>query len=128
MSVNGLIPKRYLLLLTMGALSAISGCSSSYTPATAQMAVSSAAISEANGAGGPQYAPTDMNAAQEKITRARKAMRDKDYPLANSLATQAQADAKLAQSKAESAKAKLAADALQEDIRVLREELNRANQ
>jgi hypothetical protein len=45
--------------------------------------------------------------------------------LAVDLAGQAQADAKLAQGKADSAKAQAAADALQDDIRVLREELNR---
>ena len=128
MSDNGPMPKCCFLLLTIGALIAMTGCSSAYTPATAQIAVSSAAVSNANSAGAQQYAPTDMNAAQDKLTRARKAMSDKDYRLANSLATEAQADAKLAQSKAESATAKLAADALQEDIRVLREELNRANQ
>jgi hypothetical protein len=40
---------------------------------------------------------------------------------------QAQADAKLAQSKANSAKATAAADALNEDLRVLRQEVDRAN-
>ena len=52
---------------------------------------------------------------------------DEVMSTAMDLATQAQADAKLAQSKANSAKAQTAADALQDDIRVLREELNRAN-
>jgi len=128
MFLNKVIPTRYSLVLMVGALSCLSACNSAYTPATAQIAVSSAAVSNADGAGGQQYAPSDMNAAQDKLTRARKAMNDKDYQLADNLATQAQADAKLAQSKADSAKAKLAADALEEDIRVLREELNRANQ
>ena len=41
------------------------------------------------------------------------------------LANQAQVDAKLAQSKASSVKAQAAADVLQDDIRVLREELDR---
>jgi hypothetical protein len=58
---------------------------------------------------------------------ANKAMAAKEYKLAGEYATQAQADAKLAQGKANSAKAQTAADALQDDIRVLREELNRAN-
>jgi hypothetical protein len=49
----------------------------------------------------------------------------KDYKLARDMANQAQADAKLAQGKADSAKAQAAADALQEDIRVMREELER---
>jgi hypothetical protein len=54
-------------------------------------------------------------------------MNAKDYELAMDLTAQAQADAKLAQSKANSAKAQAAADALQDDIRVLREELERTN-
>jgi len=58
---------------------------------------------------------------------ANKAMADKDYKLASDYANQAQVDAKLAQSKANSAKAQTAVEALQESIRVLREELNRAN-
>jgi hypothetical protein len=40
---------------------------------------------------------------------------------------QAQADAKLAQAKASSAKASAAANALNEDLRVLRQEVDRAN-
>jgi hypothetical protein len=52
-------------------------------------------------------------------------MAAKDYTLAKELATQAQADANLAQGKANSSKAQLAANALQDDLRVLREELDR---
>jgi hypothetical protein len=40
---------------------------------------------------------------------------------------QAQADAQLAQSKANSAKATAASNALNEDLRVLRQEVDRAN-
>lgn len=102
------------------------GCSSMKTPATASVAVSTAAVDNASGAGGAEYAPVEMNSAREKMGRANKAMAAKDYKLANDLAIQAQADAKLAQSKADSAKAQTAANALQDDIRVLREELDRA--
>lgn len=101
------------------------GCSSMKTPATASVAVSAAAVDSAAGAGGAQYGPVEMSAARSKIALANKAMAAKDYKLAQDLATQAQADAKLAQGKADSAKAKAAADALQDDIRVLREELDR---
>ncbi|WP_334187821.1 DUF4398 domain-containing protein [Noviherbaspirillum sp.] len=103
------------------------GCSSMKTPATASVAVSKAAVADAAGAGGAQYAPVDMNSAREKLALANKAMADKDYKQANELANQAQADAKLAQGKADSSKAQLAAAALQDDIRVLREELSRAS-
>ena len=103
------------------------GCSSLKTPATADVAVSKAAVENAAGAGGMEFAPVEMNAAREKMARANKAMADKDYKLASELASQAQADAKLAQGKANSTKAQASSDALQDDIRVLREELERNN-
>lgn len=102
-------------------------CSSLKTPATADVAVSKAAIDNAAGAGGSEFAPVEMKSAREKIVLANQAMVAKDYKLASELATQAQADAKLAQGKAYSGKAQMASDALQDDIRVLREELDRAN-
>jgi hypothetical protein len=106
---------------------AASGCSSMKTPATASVAVSTAAVDNAAGAGGAEFAPLEMNSARSKMAMANKALAAKDYKLAKDLATQAQADAKLAQGKADSAKAKTAADALQDDIRVLREELERSS-
>ncbi len=118
---------RIALLALTAATALAAGCSSMKTPATASVAVSSAAVDNAAGAGGAQFAPIEMNAARDKMALANKAMAAKDYKLANDLATQAQVDAKLAQGKADSAKAKTAADALQDDIRVLREELERAS-
>jgi hypothetical protein len=103
-------------------------CSSSLkTPATADVAVSKAAVESAASAGGIQFAPVEMNAAREKMALANQAMANKDYKRATELANQAQADAKLAQGKANSAKAQAAANALQDDIRILREELERTN-
>jgi hypothetical protein len=67
-----------------------------------------------------------MQSAREKLMRANQALAAKDYKTAQDLATQASADAQLAQSKANSAKATSAADELQQSIRTLREELNRA--
>ncbi|MFA7415715.1 MAG: DUF4398 domain-containing protein [Rhizobium sp.] len=102
------------------------GCTSMKTPATADVAVSKEAVANAADAGAAQYAPVELKSAQDKMAAANKAMLAKNYPLARDLATQAQADAKLAQSKASSAKATAAADAVQDDIRVLRDELDRA--
>ncbi len=114
-----------LALWSAAALALTVGCTSLKTPATADVAVSNAAVANAAGAGGAQYAPLEMTAAREKLALANKAMLAKDYKLAIELANQAQADAKLAQSKASSVKAQAAADVLQDDIRVLREELDR---
>ena len=56
---------------------------------------------------------------------ANRAMAKEDYADARWLAEQAQADARLAEKKAQSAKAQKAANVMQEDLRVLREELAR---
>jgi hypothetical protein len=68
-----------------------------------------------------------MRAAQDKMDRAGRAMEKKDYDDARTLAEQAQADARLAEKKAESGKALKSAGVVQEDVRVLREEINRKN-
>ncbi|WP_377701163.1 DUF4398 domain-containing protein [Pseudoduganella sp. UC29_71] len=109
------------------ALLVLAGCASQKTPATADVAVSRAAVDSATSAGAAELAPAEMTSAREKMLRANQALAAKDYQAARDLANQAQADARLAQSKANSAKATAAADALQENIRVLREELDRAN-
>jgi hypothetical protein len=103
---------------------AMAGCASVPAP-TEQLAVSKAAVANAVGAGGTEFAPAEMRTAQEKLDRANQAMAAKDYERARWLAEQAQVDAQLAVAKARSAKAQKAAYALQEDSRVLREELNR---
>ena len=102
----------------------VAGCAS-VPPPTEQMAVSKLAIANAVSAGGSEYAAVEMRSAQEKMDRANRAMAKEDYENARWLAEQAQADARLAEKKAESAKAQKAANVLQEDIRVLREEINR---
>ena len=119
--------KQWLAVLGGAAMVLMVGCTSMKTPATADVAVSKAAVDNAAGAGGAEFAPAEMNSAREKLALANKAMEAKDYKLAADLANQAQADAKLAQGKANSAKAQAAANALQDNIRVLREELDRNN-
>lgn len=100
------------------------GCASAPAP-TEQMAVSKAALSNASSVGGNEFAPLQLKSAMEKMDGAEQAMTEKDYVRARQLAEQAQADAQLAGAMAHSAKAKKAADALQEDSRVLRQEIDR---
>ena len=105
----------------------LAACASSQkAPATADVAVSKNAVENAVSAGAADLAPAEINLAREKMMRANAALAAKDYTLARDLATQAQADAKLAQSKATSSKATAAAAALDADLRVLREEVERA--
>jgi hypothetical protein len=109
------------------ALLLAAGCSSMKTPATADVAVSKAAVSDAAGAGGAEFAPIEMKLARDKLALANQAMAAKDYQRAIDLANAAEADAKLARAKANSAKAQQAAQALEDDIQLMREEAYRAN-
>jgi len=102
----------------------IAGCASVPAPKE-QMAVSKSAIANAVSAGGSEYAPVEMRIAQQKMDRANRAMEKEDYENARWLAEEAQADARLAEKKAHSAKAQKAASVTQDDIRVLHEEMNR---
>jgi Zn-dependent protease with chaperone function len=110
--------------LTAGAVIFMAGCASAPAP-TVQMAVSRAAVVEANSAGSSEFAPQQLKSATEKMAGAERAMANEDYVLARQLAEQAQVDAQLASATAHTAKAKKAAEAVQEDSRVLRQELNR---
>ncbi len=122
------ILSRYKWHRSVGAIACaavvMAGCAS-IPPPTEQMAVSKSAISNAASAGGGEYAPVEMRSAQDKMERASRAMAKEDYEDARWLAEEAQADARLAEKKAESAKARKAAVVMQDDIRVLREEINR---
>ena len=88
------------------------------------MAISRAAVSNASSAGANEFAPLLLKSAMEKMDSAEQAMAEKKYVFARQLAEQAQVDAKLAEAAARSAKAQKAAAALQEDNRVLRQEID----
>lgn len=110
--------------MSVSAVMLIAGCASTPAP-TEQMAVSRAAVNNALSTGGNQFAPVQTKSALDKMAAAEQAMADKNYELALRLAEQAEVDAKLAAEIVRSTKAQKAADALQEDIRVLREEIER---
>ncbi|WP_373997271.1 DUF4398 domain-containing protein [Duganella sp. SG902] len=118
---------QWQMLCGMAVLFGLGGCASDKAPATADVAVSRAAVASATSAGAAELAPAEMQSARDKLMRANQALAARDYKTAQDLATQASADAQLAQSKATSAKATSAADELQQNIRLLREELQRAN-
>jgi alkylhydroperoxidase family enzyme len=108
-----------------GAALVLGGCATSTPPPTAQLAVASAALAHAVGAGSGELAPVETALARDKIARANVAITAKDNDAALVLAQQAQLDAQLAEAKAESAKARKSADAMQEAGRALREEMSR---
>jgi PBP1b-binding outer membrane lipoprotein LpoB len=110
--------------VTIAAAMLVAGCASVPAPVE-QMATSREAVSNASNAGGNEFAPLQLKSAMEKMDAAEKAMVAKDYVRARQLAEEAQVDAQLAGSMARSAKAKKAADELQEGSRILRQEIDR---
>ena len=100
------------------------GCASMPAP-TDQMAVAKAAVTTAARDGGNEFAPLELKSAMEKMERAERAMTDKDYTLAKTLAEQALLDAKLAETKTSASKTQKSVKEVEESNRVLREELQR---
>ena len=70
-------------------------------------------------------APVELQRARDKWVQAEKAMTDKDYVQARRLATEASADARLAESKADAATSAASLQQVQDGLRVLDEEINR---
>ena len=117
--------QRFRMISGMGfAALVIAGCAS-IPPPNEQMAVSKVAVTNATSAGGNEFASGEMRSAHDKLDRAGQAMVSEDYKNARLLAEEAEVDAQLAATKARSAKAQQAAATVQEDSRVLRNELDR---
>lgn len=119
-----------LALSLLGSLAialAAAGCASEKTPATADVAVSRAAVDSATSSGAADLAPAELTSAREKMMKANQALAAKDYKAAKEWADLAAADAQLAQSKANTAKATSAANEVQQSVNAMRDELNRSN-
>ena len=121
---TGSMQKMLKFGITVAATILMVGCAGIPAP-TEQMAVSKVAVSNATSAGGNEFAPLQLKSAMDKMDAAERAMTAEDYLQARQLAEQAQVDAQLATTTARSAKAQKAAGALQDDNRVLRQEIDR---
>ena len=89
-----------------------------------QLGKSQEAINQARAAGAAEMAPSDYNAANSKMRRARS----EDTVVAMRLAEEAQADANLAHAKTNSTRAMNAATEMARSNQALREEINRSGQ
>lgn len=95
-------------VLASGIALALAACVGT-PPPNQQLWLATEAVTHAMAAGGAQYAPLEMGLARDKLHRATVAVTIKDHDTARTLAEQAQGDAKLAEAKAASAKARQAA-------------------
>ena len=109
-----------LAALAIGTSFVLAGCAGN--PPTEQYAVTQSAVDSAVSAGGTEYAAVEMKAAQDKLKQAELAMHDKKYDEARRLAEQAEWDARVAERKAQAAKADLALKDSQKAVQELRNE------
>ncbi len=124
MHPHHVLPRRATLALTGLAVLTLAACAS-VPPPTAQLAVSTAAVAHAAAAGGQTSPTPELALARDKLQRANQALADKDNLAAGRLAQQAQVDALVAESRAETAKARLAAQEVQAASQALSDELAR---
>lgn len=121
MRTKTLLSLLLLLLITWS----LAGCSAKIPPPTQKVALSAAAINQAEASGAVEFAPVEMRAAREKLTQARAAMNLEENEKALHLAEQAEVDAQLAEAKARTAKTQKAVTELQESIQTLKMEIER---
>lgn len=117
-------PSQSVQMMSVAAVVLLAACAS-IPPPVEQMAVSRAAVNSANSAGVGEFTPVLLKSTMDKMAAAERAMTEMDYTLARQLAEQAQVDAQLAVARTQSVKAQKAADAVQEDSRALRNEIDR---
>lgn len=120
------LPAWKLAALAIGSSLLLVGCAGN--PPSEQMAVTESAVNRAVSAGATEFAAVEMKAAQDKLQKAELQMHEENYEEAKRLAEQAEWDARLAERKAEAAKAEKAVQDAQAGVQELREESQRAIQ
>lgn len=109
-----------LAALVLGSSLVLAGCAGN--PPSEQYAVTESAVNAAISAGGTEFAAVEMKAAQDKFKEAELAMHEKEYDKARLLAEQAEWDARVAERKAQAAKAEQALQDARQGVQDLREE------
>jgi hypothetical protein len=115
-----------LAALALGTSLILAGCAGN--PPTEQYAVTQSAVNDAVSAGGTEFAAVEMKSAQDKLKQAEIAMHDKQYDQARTLAEQAEWDARVAERKAQAAKAEQSVKDAQTGVQELRQESQRSVQ
>lgn len=105
---------------------ALGACAMSSAP-NAQIRAAKAVVADAEPLA-MQYAPHELQAAKEKLGRAEAAMTRYDYVLAGWLAEEAEVDARLARSLAESERKRREVAEVDKGIQDLRQQLERRQQ
>jgi hypothetical protein len=120
------IRMKHLSLPAALLLLSVAGCATAPAP-TESLDLAQHAIADAQRDGAAEFAPTYLQAAQDKLTDAtREAARSDGYIRAERLAEESQADAQLAAATARATKADRSANQLDQSMNALRTETQRA--
>lgn len=104
-----------------------SGCAKENKKLSAmQIETTSATVKQAEEAGARDFAPIELRLAEQKLEKARLALKNKKYDRALRLSQQSEVDAGLAEAKSRTAKAEKAVDELQQSIHTIQSEIDRA--
>jgi hypothetical protein len=114
-------------LVAAAAVLIAAGCASTPIP-NEKIAVAKASVQRAEQSGAPEYAPVELAAARDKLTRAEKAASDRQAQPATLLAEQANADAQLAEATAMQQRSHKAATEFDASMQALRQESMRSSQ
>ena len=107
------------------AIALLAACSN-LPPPVEQMAVTRATVERvASAPNAVDAAPVELSQAREKLARAERAMNDKDYATARRLGAEAEADARVAESRASAMRGERALKEIRDSIRSLQDEINR---
>ena len=112
--------------IAVAALTA-AGCASTPIP-NEKIAVAKASVQRAEQSGAPEFAPVELAAARDKLSRAEKSAAAREAQPATMLAEQADVDAKLAEATATQQKSHKAAAEFDASMQTLRQESMRNTQ
>lgn len=115
---------QWLVVPVLGSVLGVSACSAGRPPLE-HLSTADLAVRRAADAGAAQYAPLELRIAREKLDGAKRAIDSKKYDQARRLAEQSQVDARLAETKAESARARQTVEETRKNIETLRHEAER---
>lgn len=114
----------FAVLALAGAL-AFGACASTPQPPTQALQAAESAIATAEQARVADYASAELTLAREKLTAARRAVRNDEMLQAEYLAEESRVHAELASARAEELKAKAINDEMQKSIDTLKQEMQR---
>jgi hypothetical protein len=124
--------KSYRSILVRGAgigaavVMGFAACASTPIP-NEKIAVAKASVQRAEQSGAPEFAPVELAAARDKLSRAEKAAANRDAQPATMLAEQANVDAQLAEATATQQRSHKAATEFDASMQALRQESMRSS-